>query len=270
MTQLGSLGNVAAWEAVCYSPPMRMPLGRVAAVFLALTAAAKVANAYVIPADFLMKLLAEKRRELKVRDLSAQLVAEVEGSLAPVDEYLYVKSPERLRLVAQGDDGSSVYIEREGQRAMGPESAPKRLTHAFDLTATLLVPNGRDLESMAARMLAAMRAAGVDTSIVSLGREGDTLAYIVGARPFEPDKPQVWLYKSSFLPLKTVLFDRSRSPASRVEMRFLDYGSPIGGEYLPGVIEVYRDGKRVRRAELTKLSVNQTLPETLFDLPRAR
>lgn len=243
---------------------------RSAVVTAAVLLPTSVAQGYVLPADFLMKLLVEKRRELNARDLSAQLSTEVEGSDAPVDEYLYLKVPERLRLRAQSEAGASVYIEREGQRAAGPENAPKRLSGVVDLTAALFVPGGRDLDEASARLLAALRAAGVDTSVVSLGRYEKTVAYIIGARAFEPDKPQVWLYKSSFQPLRTVLFDRSKSPPSRVETRFLDYGSAAGGEYLPAVIEVYRDGKRVRRAELGKLSVNQSLPETLFELPRAR
>ena len=70
--------------------------------------------------------------------------------------------------------------------------------------------------------------------------------------------------------MKTVLLDKSKSPATRLETRFLEFGSPIGGDYFPSVIEVYRDGKRIRRAELSSMTVNQSLPETLFDVPRAR
>ena len=71
-------------------------------------------------------------------------------------------------------------------------------------------------------------------------------------------------------PFKTILFDKSKTPPSRLETRFLEFGSPVGADYLPAVIEVYRDGKRVRRAELSSLTINQSLPETLFDQPRSR
>jgi hypothetical protein len=253
---------------------MRSPMDAARRILVAAGAAlvtvSSLAYAYVPPSDFLLKLLAEKRRDLGAHDISAQLRAEVEGSDTPADEYLYIKTPERLRLLAQREDGNSVYIEREGQRAAGPEKAPKLLRGVVDLTAVLLAPGGRDLDEAASRMRSALRSAGVDTTMVSLGRQGDNVAYIIGARPFEPDKPQVWLSKSSLEPLKTIVFDKSKSPPSRVETRFIDFGSPVGGDYLPAVIEVYRDGKRVRRAELNKVSVNHALPETLFDLPRAR
>lgn len=242
--------------------------GLASVVLLALVATAAPVSAYVPASDFLLKLLADKRRELGVKDVSAQLVAEVEGVEGQVDEHLYMKAPERLRLVSQRDDGPIVYVEREGQRAAGPENALKRLTSVTDLTAVLFMPAGNELEAIASRLLSTLRALGVDTSIVSLGRQEDTLAYIIGARPFEPDKPQVWVYKQSLLPMRTVLFEHGRGAPSRVEVRYLDFGSPVGGDYLPGAIEVYRDGKRVRRAELQKLSVNQGLPETLFDVPR--
>jgi hypothetical protein len=247
--------------------PLRRGLAAVTLLVLA-CAAAPSARAYVPTADFLVKLLAEKRRDLKVNDLSAQLLADVEGVEGQVDEHLYLKSPERVRLVAQREDGPVVYVEKEGQAAAGPENALKRLTGMQDLTATLFVPQGRDLEDIAAHVLATLKAVGVDTSVVSFGRQDDTLAYIIGARSSEPDRPQVWLYKSTLQPMRTVLFDRSKSTPSRVESRYLDFGSPTGADYLPGAVEIWRDGKRVRRAELTKLAVNQGLPETLFELPR--
>jgi len=242
--------------------------GLASVVLLALSATATPVSAYVPASDFLLKLLADKRRELAVKDMSAQLVAEVEGVEGQVDEHLYMKAPERVRLVSQRADGPVVYVEREGQRAAGPENALKRLTGTTDLTGLLFMPAGTELEAIGSHLVSTLRSLGVDTSIVSLGRQDDTLAYIIGARPFEPDKPQVWVYKQSLLPMRTVLFEHGRGTPSRVEVRYLDFGSPVGGDYLPGAIEVYRDGKRVRRAELQKLSTNQGLPDTLFDVPR--
>jgi hypothetical protein len=245
-------------------------LGRAVLVVVMVTATFRAAEAYTPSAEFLLRQLAEKRRDVGARDLSAQLLADVDGAEGPVEEYLYLKSPERLRLVAQRDEGSTIYVEREGQRAAGPENGLKRLSGSTDLTATLLVPAGKDVDDMATRMLAMLKAAGIDTSVVALGHQGDTVAYIIGARAFETEKPQVWLYKPGMQPLKTILIDKSKTTPSRIETRFIDFGSPVGGDYFPSVIEVYRDGKRVRRAELSSLSVNQSLPETLFDLPRTR
>jgi hypothetical protein len=244
----------------------RRGLGSV--VLLVFLATAAPVSAYVPSADFLLKLLAEKRRELALKDVSAQLVAEVEGVEGQVDEHLYLKAPERVRLVSQREDGPIVYVEREGQRAAGPENALKRLAGAADLTGLLFMPAGTELEAMGSHLLSTLKSLGVDTGIVSLGRQDDTLAYIIGARPFEPDKPQVWIYKQSLQPMRTVLFEHGRATPSRVEVRYLDFGSPVGGDYLPGAIEVHRDGKRVRRAELQKVAVNQGLPDTLFDVPR--
>jgi hypothetical protein len=242
--------------------------GLASVVLLALVATAAPVSAYVPTAEFLVRLLADKRRDLGLKDLTANLVAEVDGVEGQVDEHLYMRAPERVRLVSQREDGPIVYVEREGQRAAGPENALKRLTGTTDLTGPLFMPAGGDLDGIASHLLSTLRSLGVDTTIVSLGRQEDTLAYIIGARPFEPEKPQVWIHKQSLQPMRTVLLDGGRAGASRVEVRFLDFGSPVGGDYLPGAVEVYRDGKRVRRAELQKLAVNQGLPETLFDVPR--
>jgi len=247
---------------------MSRPSLAVSAALLALVVYGASAEAYVLPADFLVRLLAEKRRSLNAKDLTSQWTAEIDGVDGAVDEHLYLKYPERSRLVRQSEDGPHVAIEREGGRAFGPEKAPLRVTQPMDLTPYLLAPAGRDLDEMSARLLAVLKQAGVDTSMVALGRSGDTLVYIIGARPFEPDKAQLWLSKTSFLPLRFVVFDRSKSPPLRRETRYLDFGGGVGGDLLPSVIEDFEGTRRVRRAELTRVSANQALPETLFDLPK--
>ncbi|MBN1960254.1 MAG: hypothetical protein JW841_04855 [Deltaproteobacteria bacterium] len=227
------------------------------------------ALAFTPTAYFLLQQLAQKRQSLNARDISAQFRTEIAGVDVPIEEYLYLKYPERMRLISQYDHGEVIYIEREGKRVMQTEQQVKKLTNAIDLTASLLVAAGKDIDQKAVRMLKALKAAGIDTSIVAYGHLDDTIAYVIGARPFETDKPQVWLNQDTLQLLKTIIIDKEK-PKAVVEMRFLDYGSPTGGDFLPAVIEVYRDGKLVRRAELSSLAINRSLPETLFDLPRLR
>ncbi len=256
-------GAVAADWGLCYAALMRrLPM----LVVLAALGWTTLAHAYVLPASYLLRLLAEKRRSLSLKDLSLQLSAELAGVDAPVDERIYLKTPERLRYLWQEDDATQLYVEREGQRASGREDSLHRLAGPpTDLLAVLLAPTGRDVDDMTHRLWTTLKAAGVDTSVVSLGRQGDTVAYIIGARSWEPNKPQVWLNKSNFMPMRAVVYGRDKS---RYETRWLEYGSSIVGDYFPAVIESYKDGKRVRRAEVTKMAVNQSLPETLFELPR--
>ncbi len=228
---------------------------------------AQAALAYVLPADSMLRLLSERRRELKITDVSLQLTAELASEDAPVDERLFLKYPERLRLVRQQDETPTVYVEREGQRAAGPESGLKRQSGPpLDIIATLLFPAGNDTEETTARMRAALKAANVNTSVTSLGRQGELVAYIIGARSWEPEKPQLWLSKSSFLPVRFVVIG---GDGARYETRWLEWASSTTNEVFPQIVEEYKDGKLVRRAEVQKLQTNQNLPETLFEVPKA-
>ncbi|MEZ4270663.1 MAG: hypothetical protein R3C68_04285 [Myxococcota bacterium] len=238
--------------------------------FVTLTAAlllTTTASAYVLPASYLLRVLAEKRRSQKMKDLTVHFITEKSGVDHPVDERLYLKKPERLRLIEEGE-GGQIYVEREGRYASGTDG---RLTRGqgpvTNLLATLLAPKGENLEDAATHMLAALKAIGVDTSVVSLGRVDTRPAYVIGARVWETTKPQVWLDKASFLPVKTVVPQGDAKGRVILEKRLLEYGSPVAGNWFPRLVEDYVDGRLVRRAEVSQVLSNQDLPETLFALP---
>ena len=236
---------------------------------IAVTLVASTALAYIPPTEFLLGQMADRRRRTEVRDLTVVLTAELLDVDAPVEERIYLKNPERLRLERETPDGTTVTIEREGKRAQGtPESQKRVTTGSPDLLAQLLVPKGSDVEAMAARVLAALQALGVDTKVVSLTMYGTDVrenAFVIGARPWEPDKPQVWLDSTTFLPVRVITVDATSK--ARLETRFLDYGSSGTGDWFPRIIESYKGKERVQRAEVSEIKANQELPETLFQLP---
>ncbi len=240
------------------------------ALLAALIFSASNARGFVPGANSLLHELVELRAAAKLRDLSLQMQATIAGLDTPIEERLYLKAPERVRLLSSGVKGKMLYIEREGKRAAGPEGALQKLTSVTDLVGVWFMPTGKDNEERVRRLFIALKAAGIDTSVVALGLQDDTPAYIIGARAYEPDRPQLWLAKGSLRPLRTVLFDKSKKPPARVETRFTNYGSQAAGDLFAGVIEVYRDGVLTRRSEVQKVSPNQSLPETMFDLTRAR
>lgn len=242
---------------------IRALMSRALSASAALLLVAGTAQAYVLPADYLLRSLADIRRDGKLVDLSAQLDTTVGDE--SFEERLYMKRPERLRLVQQIPDGA-VWVEREGHRASGTEAKLERYKGSVtDLTAALLMPRGKDLDESAALLFGTVKAAGIDVRIVTLARWQDKQAFIIGARVWEPDKPQLWLDKESYLPLRLLLIDKGEKEL--VETRYVEFGSAVAGNHLPRVIETYRAGKLVRRAEITQLKVNEELPETLFEVP---
>ena len=223
-----------------------------------------VAHAYVPPAEYLCKLLAQRRGEQGLRDLSLQLLTESNEQTRT--ERIFLKAPERMRRVTETSASQEyVYVQREGKHAEGPVGEIARLSQPIsDLTAQLLFPMGSELTDKALRMLVAMRAIGVNTQQVALGRFKGRIAYIIGARVWEPDQPQVWLDKASMMPVKV---SGRTDKTGFFEMHFLEYGSAVTGNWFPRVIERYRGGSLVARSEVMDVKRDQKLPETLFAIP---
>lgn len=254
------------------SSPHRSRLGvRLGAAFvLASFVAVGTADAYVLPALFLMRTLAEKRRALRVKDLSVQFSTERVGAGGTdgdtIDEHLFLKHPSRSRRVEEGE-GGNILVEKEGVFAAGTEGKLRRLAgKTIDLTATLFVPGDKDLDQSSARMIAMLKRVGIDTEITALGRNGDRYVYIIGARSWEPDKPQLWLDKVTFQPVRYIIH-ADASGKVLIETRLLEWGSSVGSNWFPRVVETYRDGILETRAEAIQVKLNQNLPETLFVIP---
>ena len=88
-----------------------------------------------------------------------------------------------------------------------------------------------------------MSAYRIDTEVVSLGRRGKTVVYIIGAKPWEPDKPQLWVDKDLRAPIRLISLDPNNS--SIVDVQLIGLGSAQTEEWFPRRIEVRRDGALV-------------------------
>lgn len=230
---------------------------------LALPLLGRPARAYIMPADFLCRLVADSHKN-SLKDATLTLNLEVpEGSPAE-EERLYLKRPERMRFVGSAKS-QTVVMAREAQEVVMVANKVVASRATQDLLAVLMLPKGKDLDETSQRMLQAIASVGVDTQVVTLARHADGIAYIIGARVWETQKPQIWIDKASYLPVRLRLVDKDRpKTATGVPMRetrLLDYAAGF-----PRTFEVYEDDTLVRRSEVTQVSINQNLPESLFDV----
>lgn len=227
-----------------------------------------VAQSYILPSGFLIRSMLE-RRGIDVKDVSLQLTAEIPGQTGPVEELLYIKRPDRMRLV-QKNEPSSIYIHREMACAAGPDKALLPIPCDFSrVMVSLLLPKGNELDDMSGRVVSAISKAGIDTRIVSMSILDETPIYIIGAQPWETNKSQLWLDKNSYLPLRYTMIEKIAETTTAFEMRFVEYGG-AGGTLFPRIVEEYKDGVLTRRSEVSKAQFNQNLPESLFDLSKAK
>jgi len=172
-----------------------------------------------------------------------------------------------LRRETDQEGGQTVEIRAEGKnltRAPGqPEKSQKAGVDALADMVAFAPP--ADGAIAADRLIAAFKGLGVNTEVVSYARFDARVAYLIGSKPWETDKPQVWIEKDSLLPMRVVTFQKGSDGAmTKVDLRYLGWGSPVGGLWYPQAIEVWRNDKLVRRSVTQNVERNLPVDATLF------
>jgi hypothetical protein len=269
----------------------------VAALFAAIVAAP--AAAYLPPATAILKRVAQRRDDLGVAALrvggtlvlsgeAAQLagamgIASARGTGAvgggavgggavgggagadlTIAATVLVKAPGRCRLEL-APDGVAV-ANRPAASVRGARLAGRRglegLPAAVALVegvCALLAEKGAGGAEPERPLAKALAARGVALADVALGRLGGRVAWVLGGRPQEA-KPQAWIDKQSFQPVRIV----ARFGDAPRDVRLLDYGSPVGGDRFPRAVEVWNGTQLEARFTTEQLAVNPKLPDALF------
>ena len=226
---------------------MRRALGRVAVLGAVLAAGS--ALAFVMPAWSILRRMVNAREELGASNVRADGAASFYGSGAreaaaalglpadraevQVDAAVLFKAPGRCRfelLPVEGSRAASVLSDGKDRRE-GRELAI--LDIATEELCAVLATRSGDEAGARDGVLAYLKENRVDTSATSLARFSGQVAYVMGS-PAE-GKPQFWVYKDAFLPARLKLTDKGTA----WDVRFLDYTSPVTGEHLPRMLEVY-------------------------------
>lgn len=206
-------------------------------------AAAGEAGAYIIGAKSVFRRFAEKQAldratsgTLAGRATVAIGTAEGERE-APVR--VETTLPSQCELTLELPDGNVGGAFRGGKvTTSGPAPAGVAAYLALGCPlATLKRVPATDAENGLAKYAEAL---GVDLATVSLSRLGRRPAYVVGARPQERDRPQIWFDKETTRPIRVIADYAGES----WDVRFEDSASPATGKRHPRVVEVYRGGRR--------------------------
>lgn len=121
----------------------------------------------------------------------------------------------------------------------------------------LLDPRG-DGESLGSFL----HSVGVDTARSGYGRVGGQVAYVIGGgRARGAPASALWVEKERFEPLKLTVPERG---GALLEVRLVDFSSPVGGEWHPRLIEVRRGEALIGRFAAEKVEPNARVPDTLF------
>jgi len=227
--------------------------------------------AYLLPPTAILKRLGQRREALSLSTLEVQGTLQAQGpslerlqaSLAQppgapgLAARILLKVPGRCRLEIVGATPaeSPFLVLREGKGA--PEGALASDPAAVALiraVCTLLATSTAGDASPG--FAAALARRGVSLADESLGRFDGKLAYVIGGRPRDP-KPLLFVDKDSFQPLRLI----AAEGGPLLDVRFLGWGSPTGGDWFPRALEV-AEGEALRlRFTTERASANGRIAE---------
>ena len=238
------------------------------------------AAGYLLPVQGVLRRMAQRREGLSLQSLEARGTFVLRGEAAraaaavtglaltgselTAPALLTIKVPGRCRLELAppelAESERPVVVWKQG-RIAGSRGLD-RVPAAAALAETVCVllgqrPGGAEPGRSYAEALARL---GVPLGEVHLGRTEGRIAYVLGARPSEK-KPQAWVDKATFQPARLV-YARPGRPLA--EVRLLDYGSPIGGDWFPRAAEVHGPGGLEARFSTEKVVANPKVADSLF------
>lgn len=199
------------------------------------------AAAYVIGSDSVFDRFAEKQAQDKPE--SGALVGRVTfddpagPTTAPIRAE--VRFPGSCRFLLETADGTAQVSHADGALQVD-EAIPPALAAVAALGCPFATLRGVPAQQASRQVKRLVEKLGVDLKTVSLSHLDRRAAWVVGARPTQLDRPQVW-------------FDKSRNRVMRViaqfdgrtwDVRFTQPASIATAHRLPRVIEVHEQGER--------------------------
>jgi hypothetical protein len=223
-----------------------------------------IALAYVLPAEVVLSTIAKRRADIAFTTLIAEGTSQ-KGSSPPETIWECVIPGRAHRIERKGSQGTEVTLSTTSKRwtfRLGEKATPG-VKSAPDLILTFLGASERD--SGGSRGSAFLRSRGIDESVVSMARLDKRANFVIGAKPWDLKKPQLWVDKEYFLPSRLIEVDKQTG--SVTDTRLLGYGSAVTGEWFPQKVEVYKDGMLVETVTYSSARLNEEVNDELTKPP---
>ncbi|MDY6823926.1 MAG: hypothetical protein SWH68_09080 [Thermodesulfobacteriota bacterium] len=128
-----------------------------------------------------------------------------------------------------------------------------------------------------------MKAMGIDTTVSSLGRMGDTIVYVVGAEYPDETVSQLWLDRESFLPVRLMLvpspqrtathaaaplamhLSEGRNAGATIDIRYQNWARQNAIRY-PMRILIHENSRLMRVICATGVERKDSFPDDFFDI----
>jgi hypothetical protein len=220
-----------------------------------------LAHGYIDGARLLLERAAAARAAMDLDSLVAEGRRLEGGQTAALWEGFRVGFG--LRREIRNDDDVVVTLikgDRSWTFRAGESSTPERVRP--DLWSTFLAHDRRDHSGAAGVQF--LEAHRIDPSVVSLHRQGRRTVFVIGAKPWQPERPQLWLDKEWLVPLRLVY----QSQGTLHDVRLFGYDDPNTGPFYPQRIEERQDGTLLRTTLIDVVRPNAPLDDRRFEIPR--
>lgn len=224
------------------------------------------AFAYVPPAEEIFSLMShQKHRQIRVLVLTLETTFygdDWPDGLSTFTETVSYLYPDRFLSTIKAPSGKKLYVVQEGKSlvAIDQKIISEEESYIDSYKDIFLY---RSPESLIDRL----SKVGIDTKTVSFGRLEDKIAYVIGAVYPDESRPQLWVEKDTFRPLR-LLFPLSDN-SEKIEIRYDHYFNIGRRIWYPGRITFYENDKPVKEQALKTYkssSKDNAFPEYMFDI----
>jgi hypothetical protein len=114
----------------------------------------------------------------------------------------------------------------------------------------------------------------IDVGITSLGRLGDQVVFVIGARYPDESVSQVWVDQERFVPLRWLNVHQGEgADTADTEDRWdfhYSHWQKVDGAHYPFKIETFHNQQLIRRIDVTKVDADAAIDGELFNISRLR
>jgi hypothetical protein len=223
------------------------------ALLLCFLASVSGVLAHIPETSWLMAHMAEKRLKLGLRQLKVEMTCGPDENHQK-DETLFLKLPRKVRREL-ADKSLEVCVANKCQSKTNDQ--PAKASPPWSFLQYLYFVESNQTQT---RYMNLLRSLNIDVRVNTLTRAGNRVAVIVGAKEWEQDRPQLWLDKDLYLPLRLmVLYEKSI-----IEFRWIQWGSRVSGDWYPARVEIRKEGNLLQTCTTQSVEVNRPMPAALF------
>lgn len=226
-------------------------------------------EAYLPSAAHLLDLMVQNMGRSKSLQVTQNLVIypsadQPDTPVYQIRETVRYQFGKALRSDAQLGDTQRIYLRNAGTQmvVMDGRLSGQGATRYDRCKELLLYQKRQTLQAQLTRF-------GIDTSISSLGRIGDKVAFVIGAVYPDEATAQLWLDHETFRPLRWVVTPADAQGRGGFEIRYRQWARS-GRRWYPRRMEIFTQGRLAREIEAVSLQPDEPFSESLFSPAQLR